>query len=109
MIYSMPFVRGASNEYHLIKGLIYMSKPKLYDGFSVKYEKKLQSDIIKKSDKIFSAYERKEINHKKSGSGKFYSLEIGLKHRAIRDIKKDYWFVCSHETYNKEYMKIIRG
>lgn len=75
---------------------------KKYSAFTVKYEKRLPSDAIKKADKVFAAYSRKDINHRKTKSGKHFTLEIGLKHRAIRSINKTEWLVCSHETYNKE-------
>lgn len=68
---------------------------------NIEFDKKLPAATIKKAHEVLHKVAAKEIHPKKIHAHGALSVEIGRDYRAIKFTDRDYWFVCSHERYNR--------
>lgn len=67
----------------------------------IEFDKKIPTKIVTKAHEILARVETREIRPQKIKVHGALSVEIGRDWRAIKFTDKDYWFVCSHERYNR--------
>lgn len=68
---------------------------------SIEVHKGICSKVVDKAIALIEQVESGLLRPKKIIANKARVIEIDRRHRAIKQASKDYWYVCTHEKYNK--------